>query len=477
MGILDIEVWGKDSKKHEERLGTCKVDISALPLKQANCLELPLESCLGTLLMLVTLTPCSGVSVSDLCVCPLADPSERKQIAQRFCLQNSLKDMKDVGILQVKVLKAVDLLAADFSGKSDPFCLLELGNDRLQTHTIYKNLNPEWNKVFTFPVKDIHDVLEVTVFDEDGDKPPDFLGKVAIPLLSIRDGQTNCYVLKNKDLEQAFKGVIYLEMDLIYNPIKASIRTFTPREKRFVEDGRKLSKKILSRDVDRVKRLTMAMWNTIQFLKSCFQWESTLRSTVAFMVFLVTVWNFELYMIPLALLLLFVYNSIGTVRGKGGSIQDSQESPDMDEEEDEDDKESEKKGLIERIYMVQDIVSTVQNILEELASFGERIKNTFNWTVPFLSFLACLILAVATVTLYFIPLRYIILIWGINKFTKKLRNPYAIDNNELLDFLSRVPSDVQKVRNERSPPTGAPTPKSGLPPPTPRPEEQGAVLV
>lgn len=62
----------------------CKVDISALPLKQANCLELPLESCPGTLLMLITLTPCAGVSVSDLCVCPLADPSERKQIAQRF---------------------------------------------------------------------------------------------------------------------------------------------------------------------------------------------------------------------------------------------------------------------------------------------------------------------------------------------------------------------------------------------------------
>lgn len=32
-----------------------------------------------------------------------------------------------------------------------------------------------------------------------------------------------------------------------------------------------------------------------------------------------------------------------------------------------------------------------------------------------------------------------------NKFTKKLRDPYTIDNNELLDFLSRVPSDVQVV--------------------------------
>lgn len=35
------------------------------------------------------------------------------------------------------------------AGKSDPFCVVELSNDRLQTHTVYKNLNPEWNKVFT----------------------------------------------------------------------------------------------------------------------------------------------------------------------------------------------------------------------------------------------------------------------------------------------------------------------------------------
>jgi hypothetical protein len=39
--------------------------------------------------------------------------------------QNSLKDVKDVGILQVKVLKASDLLAADFSGKEHKaFCSL-----------------------------------------------------------------------------------------------------------------------------------------------------------------------------------------------------------------------------------------------------------------------------------------------------------------------------------------------------------------
>lgn len=34
-------------------------------------------------------------------------------------------------------------------------------------------------------VKDIHSILEVTVFDEDRDKKCEFLGKVAIPILRV----------------------------------------------------------------------------------------------------------------------------------------------------------------------------------------------------------------------------------------------------------------------------------------------------
>lgn len=41
------------------------------------------------------------------------------------------------------------------------------------------------------PIKDIHDVLMLTVFGEDGDKAPDFLGKVAIPLLAVSSEQVN----------------------------------------------------------------------------------------------------------------------------------------------------------------------------------------------------------------------------------------------------------------------------------------------
>lgn len=45
-------------------------------------------------------------------------------------------------------------------------------------------------------------------------------------------------------------------------------------------------------------------------------------------VFLVTVWNFELYMIPLALLLIFLYNFLRPMKGKASSTQDSQVSKD-----------------------------------------------------------------------------------------------------------------------------------------------------
>ena len=37
------------------------------------------------------------------------------------------------------------------------------------------------------------------------------------------------------------------------------------------------------------------------------------------------------------------------------------------------------------------------------------------------------------------------LVWGINKFTKKLVRPDFVPNNELLDFLSRVPDDEEKA--------------------------------
>nr|XP_020445330.1 multiple C2 and transmembrane domain-containing protein 1-like [Monopterus albus] len=93
-------------------------------------------------------------------------------------------------------------------------------------------------------VKDIHSVLEVTVLDEDRDRSADFLGKVAIPLLRIHNGEQKGYMLKNKQLTAPTKGVIYLEIDVIYNAVKAALRTVVPAEQKYMEEEPKVSKQV-----------------------------------------------------------------------------------------------------------------------------------------------------------------------------------------------------------------------------------------
>ncbi|TNM89768.1 hypothetical protein fugu_004002 [Takifugu bimaculatus] len=391
-GVVDITVWDKDAGKKDDFMGS---------KEQTHKLELPLEGGEGMLVLLVTLTASAAVSISDLSVNMLDDPHERHQIVQRYSLWRSFQNLKDVGVVQVKVIRAEGLMAADVTGKSDPFCVVELSNDRLQTHT-------------------------------------------------IQNGERKAYALKSKELTGPTKGVIFLEIDVIFNAVKAGLRTLIPMEQKYMEEEPRVSKQLLLRNFYRVRRCILFLINTGYYINSCFEWESPQRSICAFVVrdlfFVIVVWNFELYMIPLALLLPLAWNYILIVSGKD-TRQDVQAVEDLLEDEDEDfdkdDKDSERKGFMNKLYAIQDVCISVQNALDEVASYGERIKNTFNWTVPFLSWLAIVALAVATTVVFFVPLRYIVLVWGVNKFTKKLRDPYTIDNNELLDFLSRVLSDVQ----------------------------------
>ncbi|XP_061577881.1 multiple C2 and transmembrane domain-containing protein 2 [Cololabis saira] len=443
--LLQVEVCSKRGRKAEESWGMFEVDLSRLPPNERQIYTHVLDPGKGRLVVLVSLVPCWGVSVSEMETATMTNPEEKDKVLNKYNLGNTHKCVGDVGLLQVGVIRANDLAAADINGKSNPVCVAELGNCRLQTHTVHKTTNPEWNKALTFPIKDIHDVLELTVFDNNGDKSPSFLGKVAIPLLSVQNGQQVCLLLKKEDLGRTAKGTITLVLEVIYNKVRAGIRSFQPKEAKLIEENVKFNKKVLARNIYRVRKISTAVLYTLQYIKSCFHWESTQRSLIAFLIFLVTVWHWEFFMLPLFLLLLIGWNYFQLSTGRASSNQDLVNMT-MGDDEEEDEKESGKKGLMDKIHMVQEVVLVVQTVLEEIANIGERIKNIFNWSVPFLSCLACLMLFAGATLLYFVQLRYIVLIWGINKFTKRLRNPYAIDNNELLDFLMRAPSDVQKVQ-------------------------------
>ena len=159
-------------------------------------------------------------------------------------------------------------------------------------------------------VNDIHEALDVTVFDEDPNQKFEFLGRVKIPLLSIQTGVKKWYTLKDKRCVTRSKGQILLELSLTYNPIRASIRTVNPKETMIVTPDPKFKRSVFIRNVNRTKAIVMEFVELIKFIKSCFLWESVPRSLTAFLLFLLITYFFEAYMAPLALLLLFAQSYI-----------------------------------------------------------------------------------------------------------------------------------------------------------------------
>lgn len=107
-------------------------------------------------------------------------------------------------------------------------------------------------------VKDINAVLEVTVYDEDRDHKVEFLGKVAIPLLKIRNGEKRWYALKDKKLRGRAKGnspQILLEMTVLWNIFRACVRTLNPKEKKYMEPEVKFKRQVFLRNVLRLKAI------------------------------------------------------------------------------------------------------------------------------------------------------------------------------------------------------------------------------
>ncbi|XP_060062744.1 multiple C2 and transmembrane domain-containing protein 1-like [Ylistrum balloti] len=449
---LEITVYDHDVTGRDDFMGRAVIDLSQVKHEVTHTFDQALEDGAGIIKILLTVSgTCGTETISDLANFT-TNPRDREETVNKYNLKSSFKNLKDIGWLQVKVFRAQNLASADIGGKSDPFCVLELVNSRLQTQTEYKTLNPEWNKVFTFNVKDIHSVLEVTVYDEDRDKKVEFLGKVAIPILNIKRCERRWYSLKDKKLMRRGKGVIQLELDFVYNHLKAAIRTVNPKEEKYMQPDPKFKISVMKRNIDRVSQLASSFIEGGKFIQSCFDWESRARSISAFIAYLVIVWCFELYMLPITLLIIFLKNfiivSVTGAFNTSTNIEDAY--VDSDDEDDDDDKDKvrkeEKKSFKEKLHAIQEVCLQVQQGMDMAASLGERVKNTFNWTVPWLSMLAVIALTIGVIVLYSIPLRFLILAWGINKFTKKLRAPNAIPNNELLDFLSRVPSDSELVQ-------------------------------
>ncbi|CAG4966067.1 unnamed protein product [Colias eurytheme] len=463
--ILEVTVWDKDKQTKDDFLGRCTIDLSKLEREKTHNIWKDLEDGNGQIFLLLTI---SGTTQSET-ITDLAsyreNPRDILNIEKRYAWFRLNEQSSGVGWLCVKVYGAKGLAAADLGGKSDPFCVLELGNARLQTHTEYKTLTPNWMKIFTFTVKDISSILEITVYDEDHDHKVEFLGKLAIPLLNIRNGEKRWFALKDKKMRARAKGnypQILLEMSVIWNPLKAAIRAVNPKEPKYMHQEAKFKRQVFIRNVMRLKAIIMWFIEVGKILQDCFEWESKILSFIGLLAWLTFCYYYEMWMLPFLLLLFFARNWLiyrltaqlniykspreylkSFLFSSGNPLLLPVDDDDLlaEEDDEEDVDKEEKKSLKERLQAIQEVTQTVQNAIGYVASLGEAVKNLMNFTVPYLSYLAIIMLFAAMTVLYMIPLRYLLMAWGVNKFTRKILRPHTIPNNEVLDLLSRVPDD------------------------------------
>ena len=207
---------------------------------------------------------------------------------------------------------------------------------------------------------------------------------------------------------------------------------------------------------------------------SILSWENKFKSTLVLFLYTVAVYIFQPWMIPFAILLVFLKNWItsssdiweGIGSNKRSSVPESplnnyDDMPmtfdDFEDGEDNPNDDDKKRKTTIRQYFIKgkNISLKIQQILENIAHFSECVRNIVQFKVPFLSWIVVGILIPLIVVLYFIPLRYIIMVVGVDEILKGLIRP----NSEgfflhMANFLSKVPDneDLKDWEVSKKPP-------------------------
>ncbi|KAK9527651.1 hypothetical protein VZT92_014194 [Zoarces viviparus] len=120
------------------------------------------------------------------------------------------------GVLRIHFLEAQDLEGKDtflgglIKGKSDPYGILQIGNQLFQSKAVKETLHPKWNEVYEALVYEHSGQhLEIELFDEDPDKD-DFLGSLMIDMTELHKEQK---VDEWFDLEETPTGKLHLKLE------------------------------------------------------------------------------------------------------------------------------------------------------------------------------------------------------------------------------------------------------------------------
>jgi hypothetical protein len=392
--------------------------------------------------------------------------------------------------LVVKVIKA-NGLKGKISGKSDPFCVVQVGEQRQRTHIASKTTSPVWNREMRFQIdgidsslkladvkSDIFGHIDLTVYDQDSGSKTQFLGCVRIPILSIvNDEKTHWWALKDQDMMDRVKGDLELKLDLKIDKEWMARFALFGRQPRIVTDrGGKFKPKKLQFTIGRVTTMVMSIVNFIMTVEKCVKFQlGILPGLIAGTVFQYLCHRGKLWMVPVPILMILVWNWLH-VQPRSNLLQEvpdqavrrvyddddaSEDDPEEDNESEAEPTEKQQTGIRAKVKKVQGILQVVQDKLALVIAVVERIKHLVAGEVPLITLGLAVILILVSIVTYLVEIYLLLSILGVAFFASNFVKMYVIPAitgkkfkkipkpNKILEILARIPSRSQLQQYRR----------------------------
>ncbi|KAF5803705.1 putative C2 domain-containing protein [Helianthus annuus] len=85
------------------------------------------------------------------------------------------------GALRIKIKKGVRLAVRDCK-TSDPYVVIKMGNQKVKTRIVERNVNPEWNEDLILSVHEPDLPIKLTVYDHDRFSKDDKMGDAEVDI-------------------------------------------------------------------------------------------------------------------------------------------------------------------------------------------------------------------------------------------------------------------------------------------------------
>ncbi|XP_064475148.1 multiple C2 and transmembrane domain-containing protein 1-like isoform X3 [Ornithodoros turicata] len=444
--VLDVIIMDKNENASTQFIARFRINLAKYNYNTTYEVRQDLDDDAGRLFFQVTLLEPNRLLQGDVFDLPSFTTLYymRREIAKKYGW-SVFGDWSDIGQVMLIVYMAKDVAARHLEDRINPFCVVELADKKIHSDIQKSTINPVWNCLIRIrKIPDLHAALQITVLNDFTRQ--EFLGTIAFPLVMMERRKMLWFPLKDEYLSTDTGGEIFIEFDMIYNPIRAALRSFQekPAPPAPLADT-SLARETLTRNVRRTKNLFkryVAVKNL--FLKS-FDWESVPLSAFSFSL----VW-LSLYLQPYMLPWLGIVGLIVIqVAIKYWNVLE----PPIEE------KRRSSLSLSERLAGLQEAAEAMQNTLGKGSSIGERILNALTFRYPYVSRMLIVLLVVSGFLCYYVHLRYWILIWVLHKHWKGFRRYYLGKlgearqrTNKIWNLISRTPDDYEQSRYSKPKP-------------------------